>query len=510
MKAKHNVALIVLDTQRVDRLSCYGYPHETTPNLDCFAKKATRFEYAITPAQWTVPTHASIFTGFYPSQHSLFQMESALPPQVLTLAERLEMGGYKTVGFSHNPLVGQMKNGLNRGFQQFKNYNYLGAGLLTYQLSGGSKKHDVLSRLRTKARSYASELLGYGDSKFFQRMSPLTFWMWKGFLQLSGQAKYAQMRASLQLAIKALQNNGVENDGKPVFTFINLMGVHVPYAPPVWAVSRFVPKHLKKNASTLLHSANNLQVDVKNWLALQLPKEERLAVLNAIYDAEVAGQDAEVGWFLNELERTGLLQNTMVVIVADHGDHLGEKDRLNHAFGVYKELTHVPLLIFDPSGQFSRGAVVRDTISTRRIFHSILSVTGVASTEESQLSLANSSSSVTDVTISEGMPLSWAIKRLEKVRPGIVSELGYERPSHAIFAENYKLIVQGDVSELYRYKKDVNEATNLSNELSREASELKRQLLQLQVNLKPMQKDSDLEEDDEVVLAHLRALGYID
>ncbi|MBK7893373.1 MAG: sulfatase-like hydrolase/transferase [Anaerolineaceae bacterium] len=58
---KKNIVLMVLDTQRADRLSCYGYSLETTPNLDQFSKISTMFEHAIAPAQWTVPTHASIF-----------------------------------------------------------------------------------------------------------------------------------------------------------------------------------------------------------------------------------------------------------------------------------------------------------------------------------------------------------------------------------------------------------------------------------------------------------------
>jgi arylsulfatase A-like enzyme len=513
MKTKHNVVLIVLDTQRVDRLSCYGYPFETTPNIDRFAQKSTKFERAIAPAQWTVPTHASIFTGLYPSQHTLFQMEGSLPSQANTLAEILQSSGYKTVGFSHNPLIGQMQNGLGRGFQQFQNYNYLGAGLLTRQLGAvgaDSKKARLPTRLRAKARSYASELLGYGNNESFQKISPFMFQIWKSFLRISGQAKYGQIRTSLQEAIKVLQDNSGAKSGKPVFTFINLMGTHVPYAPPSWALNRFLPKSLEKNANILLRDANNWQVDVKNWLALQMPKDEGLAILSAFYDAEVAGQDAEVGWFLDELERSGLLQNTMVIIVADHGDHLGEKDRLNHTFGVYKELTHVPLLIFDPSGDFSQGSVVEEPVSTRRIFHSILTATGNANEEASQMSLANRTKLVDEVVVAEGMPLNWAIRRLEKIRPGIVSAFGYENPAYAIFNDTYKFIMTGDELELYRYGTDENETINLRDKLPQEVVSLKKRLMQLQQQFEPMKMNGTLKEDDEVVLAHLRALGYID
>ena len=428
MRTKNNVVLIVLDTQRVDRFSCYGYLSETTPHIDQFSKIATKFEHAIAPAQWTIPTHASIFTGLYPSQHTLYQMEDALPHQASTLAQRLHSSGYKTAGFSHNPLIGQMKNGLDRGFEQFENYNYLGAGLLTYRLSSDSKHANLPARLRNEARSYVSTALGYGENNSFPRISSIAFPIWKRFLRVSGQAKYVQIRSSLKSALKVLQDQKNSKDERPVFTFINLMGTHVPYAPQSWALNQFLPKNLKKSATTLLRNVNNWQVDVKNWLASKMPEDESRAILSAFYDAEVAGQDAEVGWFLNELERTSLLQKTMVIIVADHGDHLGEKNRLNHAFGVYKELTHVPLLIFDPSGDFPQGNSIVGTVSTRRIFHSIVTAVGNAKNEEHQLSLANQTKVQDEVTITEGMPLNWAINRLEKVRPGVVSALGYQTP----------------------------------------------------------------------------------
>ena len=61
--------MIVLDTQRADRLGCYGYQAASTPNLDSLASEAVLFERAISSAQWTIPAHASLFTGLYPTAH---------------------------------------------------------------------------------------------------------------------------------------------------------------------------------------------------------------------------------------------------------------------------------------------------------------------------------------------------------------------------------------------------------------------------------------------------------
>jgi hypothetical protein len=70
---------------------------------------------AVSAAQWTVPSHASMFTGLYPSEHTMVQSYSALPKDLPTLAERLQASGYHTAGFCNNPLVGVINNGLRRG-----------------------------------------------------------------------------------------------------------------------------------------------------------------------------------------------------------------------------------------------------------------------------------------------------------------------------------------------------------------------------------------------------------
>lgn len=92
MKRQPDIVFLVLDTQRLDRLSCYGYPLETSPHLDAFAADATRFTNAFAAAQWTIPSHSSMFTGLYPTAHTTVQSSSRLPDSIPTLAERLRAG----------------------------------------------------------------------------------------------------------------------------------------------------------------------------------------------------------------------------------------------------------------------------------------------------------------------------------------------------------------------------------------------------------------------------------
>ena len=122
-----DIIFIVLDTQRADRLGAYGYLGRLTgtsisPNLDAFAEQSVLFEQAIAPAQWTIPSHASMFTGLYPTAHQVVQSDRSLGPDRPHLAEVLLETGYRTVGFCNNPLVGVLDNGFKRGFETFYNY----------------------------------------------------------------------------------------------------------------------------------------------------------------------------------------------------------------------------------------------------------------------------------------------------------------------------------------------------------------------------------------------------
>ncbi len=144
MTARPDILFLVLDTQRVDRLSAYGFPEEISPHLDALAADATRFRHGISTAQWTIPSHTSMFTGVYPAVHRTQKSSSRVPAALPTLAERLQQGGYYTAAFCHNPLVGVVDNGLRRGFYSFLNYS----GLLTSRPNQAGARSRLTGRYR--------------------------------------------------------------------------------------------------------------------------------------------------------------------------------------------------------------------------------------------------------------------------------------------------------------------------------------------------------------------------
>jgi arylsulfatase A-like enzyme len=192
MAERPDILFLVLDTQRADRLSCYGYDKPTSPNLDAIAANSTRFTQAVAAAQWTVPSHASMFTGLYPSEHTMVQSYSVLPKGLPTLAERLEASGYYTAGFCNNPLVGVIDNGLRRGFTSFLNYS----GLLTSKPNQAGSRPDLVSRYRQWFKGKVATFLNRiqdafarSDALLALSFTPLMVPLWQTALSFKGNTQ---------------------------------------------------------------------------------------------------------------------------------------------------------------------------------------------------------------------------------------------------------------------------------------------------------------------------------
>ncbi len=215
MRRRPDIVLLILDTQRSDRLSCYGYEHETSPSLDAFAGDATLFQHAYSTAQWTVPSHASMFTGVYPGIHRTQQSHDMLPASLPTLAERLRDDGYFTAAFCNNPLVGVVNNGLRRGFTSFLNYS----GLLTSRPNQAGIKPGAMGRYRQFFKRHVATSLHKVQDSFARSDALLAFAftpfmvpIWQTALSFKGNTA-----KSLSDAAKLLvDRQGLERD-QPVF-----------------------------------------------------------------------------------------------------------------------------------------------------------------------------------------------------------------------------------------------------------------------------------------------------
>jgi arylsulfatase A-like enzyme len=480
-----NILLIVLDTQRADRLSCYWSEAErarqlpTSPNLDRLAAESTLFERAIAPAQWTIPSHASLFTGEYPSTHQTVQADLELSPALPTLAELLQLSGYTTVGFCNNPLVGILKNGLRRGFETFYNYG----GALPTRPPEGNPLPAPLNRWLAAYTQFWRRLsypvqnaFARSDTLFQLALHPWFASLWTRLLNFKGNT--AASIADLNRYLQQMARRRLDPGARPFFCFVNLMEPHLPYWPPEPFVQKYAP-YFKSNreARDFLRQYN---AQPYRWMApLPQPLSPLQAqVLRDIYDAEVAYQDHLLGSVFDTLRHTGLEQNTLVAIVADHGEGLGEHDFVGHAFVVYEELIRVPLILRYP-GHFPAGKRIATPVSTRRLFHTLLEAAGFSPNlspngapcvslklrrEVARLSLARTLAGEDPeqgTVLSEAFPPHLLIRAMESRNDSLLRARACYDIRRALYEGMTKLIQTGDRPSLYNLEQDPAELRDL-------------------------------------------------
>jgi arylsulfatase A-like enzyme len=508
-----DIVILVLDTHRRDRLSCYGHPQETTPNLDALTRDATRFDQAYAAAQWTVPSHASMFTGRYVSGHRTEQSYSILPPSLPTLAERMKQAGYATAAFCNNPLVGVVNNGLRRGFDSFLNYS----GLLTSRPNQAGTRPHLIDRYRQWFKRHLSGLLGRMQDSFARSelllafsFTPLMVPLWQTALSFKGNTPRSLNDAARLL----IERRGLAPD-QPVFAFINLMGTHAPYQAHPRHLERVAPEVARSRAAQRF--IRRFNSDVFGWLAPLTGgiDAERKAILDGVYNAEVAGQDEQVGRFLERLRRSGRLDRTLLVINADHGEHLGEKQFMGHSFTAYNELLHVPLIVRDPVGDLSHGAVVDDPVSLRRIFHTAVTSAGIADAEEERLSLANRSAGGPDgnAVFADAVPVTNVLNMMRRRRPELVRDHFCDQTRRTIISDGYKLIRTGsDRLELFDVHNDPHEQNDVGAVFPEVVDRLEARLdaYLARSSAEAPAAEQRSEADSPEVQRRLRDLGYLE
>ncbi|MDX1416712.1 MAG: sulfatase [Candidatus Promineifilaceae bacterium] len=523
-----DIFFIVLDTQRVDRLGCYGYQRNISPNLDNFASKGIVFEQAISPAQWTVPSHASMFTGLYPTAHQLTQSSQCLDSTRPHLAELLEASGYETVGFCNNPLVGVLNNGFKRGFQQF--YNYGGA---IPSLPHSSSRFPWPLNRAEEAYTQFLRRISYPIQNFFGR-SDLAFrislqnWatpLWSKMANFKGQNERSVKDVSEYLLRREKQNAN-----RPLFLFLNLMETHLPFWPPGHVVDQVAPYFRQsKEARDTMRTWNR---EAYRWAA---PLEKPLSdlesqVLNDMYDAEVAFQDGYLNGLFGAIEKRANSSNTLTIIVADHGDGLGEHGYMGHAFVAYQELVHVPLILSWPA-HLPKETRVKTPVSTRRVFHTMLNASGSRLTEEGselvlnaeRLSLENSVAGADPeqgVVISEIYPPLNFVKAIKQRQPHLIEQFGCLLERRAIVQRHHevthKLIqLDGYPDQLFNLESDRWELEDLRNNREDLVISLDKQLTEIVNKLFNERAEQTADADaigtsDGLLMQRLRGLGYVD
>ena len=331
-RAGPSVILIVLDTLRQDHLSLYGYPRQTTPNLDRWAEDALVFVNSSSTASWTLPSHASMFTGLSPRKHGAhgFRGEAqggnshGLRPEHVSIAELASAAEIETAAIAANHLYVSEKHGLAQGFGSF---------------------WSVYPRRGFRFRP---------SDWLFKTFWP---WQWREFSWFYYRDRYVTDNALRWLSAAK---------GRPFFLFLNYMDVHDPSARPAHPE---VP--LEDEEPVWLNGW-------EYWSVIRgdtpLSPRTRRGLINS-YDRELIHLDGELQRLFDFLDDSGLSATTSVFVTSDHGEYFGEHGLVKHGLNLHDAVTRVPLIVKQPGGAVGR---IDRPVQSNDLFPSMLEALGLS------------------------------------------------------------------------------------------------------------------------------------
>jgi arylsulfatase A-like enzyme len=331
--SKPNVILVTLDTVRADHLSLYGYNRNTTPHLNELAASSAVFAHPAAASSGTLTSHSAILTGVYVSWNGARTnggLQEPISKQFPMLAELLQAQGYVTGGYVANSAYLIPYFGFNRGFQAFESRNAV-------RVLSAEKSYCLRQGVR-KALSH------FVDTAEFD-------------------LRFLRANEINKLAYRFLE--GVKPTSRPFFLFLNYMDAHGPYIPPAPYNTMF-PGH---------EIASDVAADAEAVTAGHDLTRAREHMISQ-YDGGIAYIDSQIGELVSRLKSTGLYDNTLIVITADHGEGFGEHGYWGHGATVYETVVNVPLLIKFPGTDRSQVGKVVESAGHADILPTVLDVTG--------------------------------------------------------------------------------------------------------------------------------------
>lgn len=375
-----NVLLVILDAGRARSFGAYGYPRETTPEIDRLAAEGVVFERVYTPAVYTLGAMSSIWTSQYPDRHhSEVSFSARLPKDRLTLAELLAAQGIHTAGFVANAVAGSLF-GFDRGFSEF---------------------HELY-------RTHGSR----GD--VFRKVVP-------DFLRQNRERRF--------------------------FAYVHFREPHFPYDPEPPFDTRFgpdapIPKALRRD-STYFQDVNQ---------GRRAFSDEEREHLVRLYDGNLAYADQEVGALVRTLRELDLLERTVLIVSADHGEELFEHGWIGHNVHLFEPSVRVPLVVRFPGGKGPAGRRVVALSDMLDLAPTIADIFGVAGKGGSDREFQGRSL----LPVALGAP----------GKPAVLSRSVWDRPRYALRDERYKYVYYTQTGEefLYDLEADPGESRDVAPE----------------------------------------------
>ena len=312
-RKKLNVILFGVDSLRADRMSCYGYPHLTTPHADRLASQGVLFEQNFSAHIPTTSAYASMLTGLdcFSTTVVALRHKGGLPRKLKTLPEILRQEGYNAscVGFSGNPS--------SRGFDKYLDY----AGWGNWA-EGRSPKAENLN----------------------------------------------------EVAIPELDR--LANSKKPFFLFLRHMDPHAPYLPPAPFERMFYSGNECDPKNRSMEPVFSFKPFCDFFAQWMPPGVTDYKYVDAQYDGAIAYMDASIQRLLTRVDELGLAEDTLIVYNGDHGETLYEHECWFDHHGTYENTLHVPLIMRLP-GKLPAGQRVAGKTLHQDLVPTVLELLGI-------------------------------------------------------------------------------------------------------------------------------------
>ena len=313
-----NVILISIDALRADHLGCYGYHRNTSPHIDTFAEKSIIFENAFSHIADTWPSHMTMLCSLYPSIYNLaIPDDPSIKPQVLsdsiiTLPQILKKNGYTTGAFVVLPGF----IGFDRGFDWYHEGEFL--------------------------HWWWINEIKYVENKNFFEDNDMFKW------------------------IEANKNN-------KFFLFFHTYAVHDPYISPNDKL--FTNPDYKGSISSNIEEMRKAEHSINYFDRFDKKDERDIQHLVDLYDGCIVYIDKQLAAFFKKLDEFDLLDKSIVIITADHGEAFGEHGDFGHGHGsFYNECLHIPLIIKLPDNIKKR---IKDDVALIDLTPTILALVGI-------------------------------------------------------------------------------------------------------------------------------------
>ena len=400
--AAPNIILLIMDTVRAANLSVYGYERPTTPVLEQLGREGTVFEHAFAAAPWTAPSHASMMTGLWASESKADYLHP-MDDTATTVAEVLTRRGYATGGFMANAGYAGHQVGLARGFAHYE---------------------DLQLSLKQAVWSTTLAQTDFGR-RVIEGVENRQLWKVRNALRSPRLRLVAVAKGEPQSAADISRNFFAWRDGvgtAPYFAMLNFMDAHAPYDPP-------------KRFATMFDSGKR-EVDR--------------------YDGGIAYEDSIIGSMVRKLKERGELDQTVLIITADHGEQFGEHGLGSHGNSLYLPVLHVPLIVRAP-GRAPAATRVTSIVSLRDLAATLVDVGGAAGGSVPGVSLAAAWRSGSNAGLS---PVLAEVSPAINPAPKNPTARG---PIKTIIDSSWHYMRFGDgVEELYAWRSDSAETNNLA------------------------------------------------